>query len=73
MIKNKKYYINLIENFTNKMYNISEHLKNNKKDYNSIKFLLKVVFKRKKILKYLKKKDKNLFIEIKNKFKIRKL
>ncbi|MDH3004241.1 MAG: uS15 family ribosomal protein [Candidatus Shikimatogenerans sp. JK-2022] len=72
MIKNKKYFINLIENFTIKITKLSNHLKTNHKDYNTIRSLLKIVSKRKKNLKYIKKKNINLFLKIKNKFNIRK-
>ncbi|WGH25303.1 MAG: uS15 family ribosomal protein [Candidatus Shikimatogenerans bostrichidophilus] len=72
MIKNKKYYINLIVLFTTKIYKLSNHLKTNNKDYNTVRSLLKIVSKRKKILKYIKKENFNLFIKIKNELNIRK-
>ncbi|WGH25668.1 MAG: uS15 family ribosomal protein [Candidatus Shikimatogenerans bostrichidophilus] len=69
---NKKYYINQIVLLTTKIYNLSKHLKKNNKDYNTERTLLKIVNKRKKNLKYIKKKDINLYLQIKEKFKIRK-
>ncbi|MDH3005037.1 MAG: uS15 family ribosomal protein [Candidatus Shikimatogenerans sp. JK-2022] len=72
MIKNKKYYMNLIVIFTTKIYKLSNHLQKNNKDYNTVRSLLKIVSKRKKILKYIKYKDSDLFKKIKKRLKIRK-
>ena len=43
--------------FTNKIKNLTDHLKNNKKDHNTRRGLMKLVGKRKKLLIYLKKKS----------------
>ncbi|MDH3004476.1 MAG: uS15 family ribosomal protein [Candidatus Shikimatogenerans sp. JK-2022] len=72
MIKNKKYFINLISNFTKKIYKLNKHIKKNNKDYNTLRSLLKLVSKRKKFLKYIKDKNLNLFLNIKKKLNIRK-
>ncbi|WGH24571.1 MAG: 30S ribosomal protein S15 [Candidatus Shikimatogenerans bostrichidophilus] len=71
MIKNRKYFINLIVSFTNRIYKLSEHLKNNSKDYNTVRSLLKIVSKRKKNLNYIKNNNKKLFFKIKDKINIR--
>ncbi|WGH24939.1 MAG: 30S ribosomal protein S15 [Candidatus Shikimatogenerans bostrichidophilus] len=73
MIKKQIYYINYIKRLTLKIFKLNEHLKNNKKDYNTVRSLLKKVTLRKKQLKYLKNKDYNFYNIIKKKFKIRKL
>ncbi len=44
--------------------NLTEHLKINKKDHSSRLGLLKMVGKRKKLLKYLKKKDYAKYAEV---------
>ena len=43
--------------FTNKIKNLTDHLKINKKDHNTRRGLMKLVGKRKKLLIYLKKKS----------------
>ena len=43
--------------FTERIKEITEHLKKNKKDYSSTRSLINMVGKRKKLLKYLAKKD----------------
>jgi small subunit ribosomal protein S15 len=43
---------------------LTEHLKANKKDHSSRLGLLKLVGQRKRLLKYLKKKDYNRFSEL---------
>ena len=43
--------------FTNKIKNLTDHLKINKKDHNTRRGLMKLVGKRKKLLSYLKKKS----------------
>jgi len=42
---------------TERILNLTEHLKINKKDFHSQRGLLKLVGKRKKLLEYLKNKD----------------
>ncbi len=43
--------------FTFRINHLTEHLKNNRKDYNTERSLVKLVGKRKSLLDYLKKKD----------------
>lgn len=43
--------------FTKRIGHISEHLKTNKKDFNSERSLVHMVGKRRRLLDYLKKKD----------------
>ncbi|MCA9837816.1 MAG: 30S ribosomal protein S15 [Trueperaceae bacterium] len=42
---------------TARIENLSEHMKNNKKDYHSLRGLLQMVGKRKRLLSYLERKD----------------
>ncbi len=50
--------------FTEKIKNLTNHLKKNKKDYHSRRGLLKMVSKRKKLLNYLKKRDPKRFKKV---------
>ncbi len=50
---------------------LTEHLKINKKDHSSRLGLLKLVGQRKRLLKYLKKRDYNRYIELINSLGIR--
>ncbi|WP_185882867.1 30S ribosomal protein S15 [Blattabacterium cuenoti] len=43
--------------FTFRIKNLSTHLKKNKKDFNTERALVKLVGKRKKLLKYIERKD----------------
>lgn len=43
--------------FTYRINHLTEHLKKNRKDYNTERSLVKLVGKRKSLLDYLKKKD----------------
>ncbi|OSY86871.1 30S ribosomal protein S15 [Tenacibaculum holothuriorum] len=43
--------------FTFRINHLTEHLKNNRKDYNTERSLVKMVGKRRSLLDYLKKKD----------------
>ena len=43
--------------FTDRIKNLTEHLKLNKKDHNTRRGLMKLVGKRKKLLTYVKKKS----------------
>ena len=43
--------------FTYRINHLTEHLKNNRKDYNSERSLVKLVGKRRSLLDYLTKKD----------------
>jgi small subunit ribosomal protein S15 len=43
--------------FTHRIKHLTEHLKNNRKDYNTERSLVKLVGKRRSLLDYLAKKD----------------
>lgn len=43
--------------FTHRISHLSDHLKSNRKDYNSERSLVKMVGKRRRLLDYLMKKD----------------
>ncbi len=43
--------------FTHRISHLTEHLKKNRKDYNTERSLVKLVGKRRSLLDYLKKKD----------------
>ncbi|AER40792.1 MAG: 30S ribosomal protein S15 [Flavobacteriales bacterium] len=47
--------------FTYRINHLSQHLKNNRKDFNTERSLVKLVEKRKKLLKYIEKKDTNSY------------
>ena len=57
---------------TEKIENLSKHMKKSKKDKHSSLGLLKAVNKRKKLLDYLKKKKINSYKEVISKLNIRK-
>ena len=50
--------------FTNRISYISEHLRTNKKDKNSVLALRKLVGKRKRLLSYLERRDINKYREL---------
>ncbi|WP_185865941.1 30S ribosomal protein S15 [Blattabacterium cuenoti] len=50
--------------FTYRINHLSNHLKNNKKDFNTERALVKLVGKRKKLLKYIEKRDINCYKKI---------
>jgi small subunit ribosomal protein S15 len=56
---------------TERIKNLTEHLKTNKKDHSSRLGLLKLVGQRRRLLRYLRKKDYNRFVEIKEALNIR--
>lgn len=58
--------------FTGRIQNITEHLKKHKKDLNSQKSLLNLVGKRRKLLKYLKNRNIEIYRNIISKLEIRK-
>ena len=58
--------------FTTKINHLTDHLKSNKKDYNTERSLLKMVGKRKSLLSYLKNKDINRYRAIIKKLSLRK-
>ena len=58
--------------FTTKINHLTEHLKENKKDFNTERSLLKMVGKRKSLLSYLKNKDINKYRFIIKKLSLRK-
>lgn len=49
---------------TERIKNLTEHLKENKKDYSSKRGLLRLVVRRRKLLDYLKREDANQYKEI---------
>ena len=57
---------------TEKIENLSKHMKQSKKDKHSSLGLLKAVNKRKKLLDYLKKKKIDSYKEVINKLNLRK-
>ena len=58
--------------FTSKINAINDHLKNNKKDNSSRRGLMIMVSKRRRLLKYLQKKNLNEYTSLIKKLKIRK-
>jgi len=58
--------------FTKRISDITEHLKNNKKDKNTQRSLQLLVGKRRKMLDYLKSKDINRYREIIKQLKLRR-
>ena len=58
--------------FTTRINHLTDHLKSNKKDYNTERSLLKMVRKRKSLLSYLKNKDINRYRAIIKKLSLRK-
>ncbi len=63
---------NQIELFTDRINAINNHLKNNKKDHSSRRGLLILVSKRRKLLKYLKRTNLDVFKTLTDKLNIRK-
>ena len=57
---------------TERIKDLTEHLKNHPKDNHSRRGLLKMVGKRRSLLKYLAEKDVNRYREITEKLEIRK-
>ena len=58
--------------FTKRINHLTEHLKSNRKDFNTERSLVMMVGKRKSLLSYLKKKDINRYREIIKKLNLRK-
>ena len=58
--------------FTQRINHLTNHLKENKKDYNTERSLLKMVGKRKSLLSYLKNKNIERYRSIIKKLSIRK-
>ena len=61
-----------IVQLTEKIENLSKHIKNNKKDKHSSVGLLKAVNRRKKLLDYLKKNKSEIYKQILVKLNLRK-
>ena len=61
-----------IQTFTDRINIINEHLNTNKKDHSSRRGLLILVSKRRKLLKYLKRKDIEGYKSLTDKLNIRK-
>ena len=57
---------------TERIKELTEHLKNNKHDFMSRRGLLQIVGKRRRLLKYLATNDSKEYLEIINKLGIRK-
>tara|TARA_B100001029_G_C14978953_1_gene404797 strand:+ start:590 stop:859 length:270 start_codon:yes stop_codon:yes gene_type:complete len=57
---------------TERINNITEHLKSNKKDHAGRRGLLGLVSKRRRLLSYIKRRDSKAYIEIISKLGIRK-
>lgn len=58
--------------FTDRIQHITEHLKDHKNDFNSQKSLLSIVGKRRKLLKYIKNRNIEIYRNITNILEIRK-
>ena len=61
-----------VAQLTDKIENLSKHIKNNKKDKHSSVGLLKAVNKRKKLLEYLKKNKNDAYKQVLSKLNLRK-
>ena len=61
-----------VAQLTDKIENLSQHLKSNKKDKHSSVGLLKAVNKRKKLLEYLKKNNNVSYKQVLSKLNLRK-
>tara|TARA_Y100000588_G_scaffold351040_1_gene402549 strand:- start:102 stop:332 length:231 start_codon:yes stop_codon:yes gene_type:complete len=61
-----------IESFTEKINVINKHLKTNRKDHSSRRGLLMMVSRRKRLLKYLERRDLEGYKKLTEKLKIRK-
>ena len=61
-----------VAQLTDKIENLSNHIKNNKKDKHSSVGLLKAVNKRKKLLEYLKKNKNDAYKQVLTKLNLRK-
>ncbi len=57
---------------TEKINNLSEHLKINKKDRHSTRGLLQMIANRRKLIKYLKRKDLESWDKLSEKLSLRK-
>lgn len=57
---------------TSRIAELTEHLQTNKKDHMARRGLLQMVGQRKRLLRYLAKKDANKYLEITAKLKIRR-
>ncbi|MEO5627497.1 MAG: 30S ribosomal protein S15 [Candidatus Saccharimonadales bacterium] len=57
---------------TSRIAELTEHLQTNKKDHMARRGLLQMVGQRKRLLRYLAKKDSNKYLEITEKLKIRR-
>ena len=61
-----------VAQLTDKIENLSQHIKANKKDKHSSVGLLKAVNKRKKLLEYLKKNKNETYKQVLSKLNLRK-
>jgi small subunit ribosomal protein S15 len=58
--------------FTHRIAHLTEHLKQNRKDFSTQRSLLRLVGKRRKLLNYLKDRDITRYREIVKKLELRK-
>jgi small subunit ribosomal protein S15 len=58
--------------FTERINHLTKHLKNNKKDFNTQRALLRLVGKRRRLLDYLKERDIERYREIIKSLNLRK-
>lgn len=56
---------------TKRIEELTQHMKEHQKDYSSRKGLLKLVARRKRLLKYLKKNDREAYFDVLNQLDIR--
>ena len=61
-----------VAQLTDKIENLSQHIKKNKKDKHSSVGLLKAVNRRKKLLEYLKQNDNETYKQVLSKLNLRK-
>ena len=61
-----------VAQLTDKIENLSKHIKNNKKDKHSSLGLIKAVNKRKKLLEYLKKNKNDSYKQVLSNLNLRK-
>jgi len=57
---------------TNRINNLTEHLKSNRKDVSSRRGLLMMVSKRRRLLDYLNSKDNSRYVDLTKRLKLRR-
>ena len=58
--------------FSDRIVKLTEHMKNNKKDFSTQRGLLNLVAKRRKMIKFLKRRSLESYEKVVKEFKIRK-